>query len=267
MTKIGFIGAGNMAGAIINGIVKGQSLQPSEIAVCDVSEEKLAEFSARGISAYTSVAALAGACKYLVLSVKPQAAEGVLAELSSAVTGETVIISIAAGITGEFIRKKIGFDCKLVLAMPNTPLLVGCGAVAVARIEPISDEEFDFAAGIFRQSGAVEIIPADRLNEVIPINGSSPAFIYLFAKIVCEYSKKYGFDVETSNRLFCNTLIGSAKMMLETGKSHDELIKAVCSPGGATLKGLEALEENGFERALTQCMDACIQRAYELGQK
>ena len=266
MPKIGFIGAGNMAGAIINGVIKGKAIAAGDIAVYDVSTERLAELTSQGICAFKSATELVKNCKYVVVSVKPQVAESILEEIAATVTENTVIISIAAGITAGFIREKIGFKCRVVLAMPNTPLLIGCGAVAVARLEPITDEEFDFATSIFSQSGAVELIPADRLNEVIPINGSSPAFIYRFAQIICEHSAQYGFDTETSNRLFCNALIGAAKMMLETGKTHDELIKAVCSPGGTTLKGLEALEENGFEHAITECMDACIKRAYELGK-
>lgn len=266
MPQIGFIGAGNMGTAIINGMVKNGVFSENDIAVTDRLPQALEALRQRGIATFDDAPALVKACKYVVLSVKPQVLPGVLEQIAPAVTENTVFISIAAGITAEFIRAKVGFACKLVMAMPNTPLLVGCGAVAVARVEPISDAEFDFALNIFRQSGIVEVIPADRLNEVIPINGSSPALIYLFTKIMCEYSGRYGFDVETSNRLFCNALIGSAKMMLETGKTHDELIKAVCSPGGATLKGLEALEQKGFEGAITAYFDACIKRAYELGQ-
>lgn len=267
MPKIGFIGAGNMATAIIDGMVKNGAYQAQDIAVSGRTREKLLPFGERGIQICDDAVELVKACKYVVLSVKPQVLLGVLEQIAPVVTENTVFISIAAGITASFIREKIGFECKLVLTMPNTPLLVGCGAVAVARVEPISDDEFDFVLNIFRQSGAVEVIAADRLNEVIPINGSSPALIYLFTKIICDYSKRYGFDMQTSNRLFCNALIGSAKMMMETEKTHDELIKAVCSPGGATLKGLEALEQNGFETALTSYVDACIKRAYELGQK
>lgn len=266
MSKIGFIGAGNMASAIINGIVSGGTLPAGEITVCDISDEKLAEFAARGINTCKNAIELVQSCKYVLLSVKPQVVEGVLEQIAGSVTESTVIISIVAGVTADFIRKKTIPSCRIVLVMPNTPLLIGCGSVAIARLEPIAEDEFDFAVSIFQKSGEVQMIPADRLNEVIPINGSSPAFIYRFAQIICEHSKQYGFDVETSNRLFCNALIGSAKMMLETGKTHDELIKAVCSPGGTTLKGLEALEENGFEHAITECMDACIKRAYELGK-
>lgn len=256
-----------MATAIINGIIKGKTLPANEITVCDISQECLSRFASQGLCICSDAAKLVESCKYVVLSVKPQVAEGVLEGISKSVNDETVIISIAAGITAKLIRKKIGFNCRLVLVMPNTPLLIGAGSVAVAMLEPITDEEFEFASAIFKQSGSVEIIPEDKLNEVIPINGSSPALIYRLAQIICEYGKGYGFDEETSNRLFCNALIGSAKMMLETGKTHDELIKAVCSPGGTTLKGLEALEENNFAAAVTGYMDACVKRAYELGKK
>ncbi|MDY4191259.1 MAG: pyrroline-5-carboxylate reductase [Oscillospiraceae bacterium] len=263
---IGFIGAGNMAGAMIGGILKAGIVLPEQAAVSDLLEEKTAPYAARGLGVYADPAELVRNCRYVVLSVKPQVMEAVLQNIAQAVTEEHVLISIAAGVSCRYIRSVIGFECKVVPVMPNTPLLVGEGAVAVGREEPISAEEFDFVTGLFRAGGRVEVIDSGKLNEVIPINGSSPAMIYLLAKYMCSYAETQGISYEAANRLFCQTLIGSAKMMLESGKTHDELIAMVTSPGGTTYRMLDALKERGLDDMVEDACGRCVRRAYELGK-
>lgn len=263
--KIGFIGCGNMAGAIIRGIVHGGILELEEIGVCDTNIERLETLRKHGLRAYADAKELARGARFLVLAVKPQVVAEVLESIAPCISPSHVIVNIAAGITPAFIREKIGFDCSVVPVMPNTPLLIGSGAVAMAHIQPISDSDFQFVQDVFNSSGSVELVAEDKLNEVIPVNGSSPAFVYLFAKTVAEYGKRYGIEGDVAMRLFCHTLIGSAKMLMESGKTPDELIQAVCSPGGTTLKGMAALEEFGFCKALNEAADACVKRAYELG--
>ncbi|MGI5967116.1 MULTISPECIES: pyrroline-5-carboxylate reductase [Anaerotruncus] len=264
--KIGFIGAGNMAGAIINGIVSSGLLKPEEIAVNDVRAAQVESYTSRGFAGCDTIAQLVESCAYVVLSVKPQNFPDVLAQIKPAAKPDTVFISIAAGMSAEYIKKALGFDAKVVRVMPNTPLLIGCGAVAISRVDPTSPEEFAFAKSIFAAAGQVEEVDADKMNEVIPLNSSSPAYIYLFAKVFVDRAAELGFDPDVANRLFCNTLIGSAKMMMETGKTHQELIDMVTSPAGTTFEGLAALGRNNFEKALTECFDDTIRRAYELGK-
>ena len=263
---IGFIGTGNMAGAIINGIVASHMISPSQIALYDINKEKLESYRSQGFAVCKSIEALVSQCKNVVLSIKPQNFTDVLAQIRPAVNKETVFISIAAGISAQFIKENLGYDVKLVRVMPNTPLLLGCGSSAISKIDPVTEEEFSFVKKIFACAGQVETIDSEKMNEVIPLNGSSPAYIYLFAKVFVDRAVSLGFDADTANRLFCNTLIGSAKMMLESGKTHQELIDMVTSPGGTTFAGLKALEENNFNKALIQCFDDTIKRAYELGQ-
>ncbi|MEM1483963.1 pyrroline-5-carboxylate reductase [Oscillospiraceae bacterium PP1C4] len=263
---IGFIGAGNMAGAIINGIVSSGMLEPEKIAVYDVKAEHLHTYASRGFAACDSIGELVQSCNYVFLSVKPQNFADVLAQIKPAATLQTVFVSIAAGISAEFIKSGVGFDAKIIRVMPNTPLLIGSGSTALSQVAPTSDEEFAFIKSVFAAAGAVEEVAPDQMNEVIPLNGSSPAYIYLFAKVFVDRAVELGFDADTANRLFCNTLIGSARMMLETGKTHQQLIDMVTSPGGTTFKGLEALHRCGFEQALIDCFDDTIKRAYELGK-
>ena len=207
------------------------------------------------------------AWEIVLLAVKPQNIEKVLTEMAPHYTSEKIIVSIAAGISAACIRRLIGCEkAKVVLVMPNTPMLIGYGAVAMSHDDLVTTEEFCFVKDIFSSAAKVEEIPAHLMNEVIPINGSSPAFIYLFAKLVSEYSDKLGIPYETANRLFCNTLIGSAQMMLQSDKTHQQLIDMVTSPGGTTFAMLDALKECDFAHAVDESFDRCIKRAYELGK-
>ncbi len=264
--KLAVIGVGNMAGAILGGVLGSGLLKPGEITMYDKAPEKMQPFVARGCVAADSAADAAGSCKYVLLSVKPQVLEGVLLSIKGSVSKNAVLISICAGVSAAFIRTTLGFDCRVVTVMPNTPLLLGSGATAIGRVEPISDEEFAFVRSIFSSAGSAYEIPADRMNEVIPLNGSSPAYIYYFAKAFVEEAVENGFSQDTAVELFSAALVGSAKMMTESGKSLDELIAMVSSPGGTTLAGLDALKSGGFEENVKACSRATIKRAYELGK-
>lgn len=264
--KIGFIGTGKMAGAIINGIISSQMLRPDEIAVYDINRDVRDSYQAQGFHACDTIGRLVSGCEYVVLSVKPQNFTDVMAEVKLHANSKTVFVTIMAGISAEAIKQEVGFDAKVIRVMPNTPLLVGYGSIALSRIEPATAEEFHFIKEVFASAGKVEEVSSDMMNEVIPLNGSSPAYIYLFAKVFVDRAVELGFDAGVANRLFCNSLIGCAKMMMETGKTHQELIDMVTSKGGTTFKGLEALSRNHFNQALLECFDDTIKRAYELGK-
>lgn len=265
MKILGIIGAGNMASAITKGIISNNTISPSDMMVFDIDAEKLNSFSALGIAKATSENEIVRQCHYVLLAVKPQIYSLVLSKISADCSKKNVFISIAAGISGDYIKNIIGQDEKIVLVMPNTPVLVGCGSSALSCISPTTSEEFDEVMKIFAASGlAVEIDPG-LMREVIPINGSSPAVFYWMAKIFVEKAVEQGFDFNTANQLFCKTMEGSAKMILQAGKSHQDLIDMVSSKGGTTLAMRNAMEESGFRQSLINGIDACIQRAKELG--
>ncbi|MEG1942301.1 MAG: pyrroline-5-carboxylate reductase dimerization domain-containing protein, partial [Angelakisella sp.] len=141
------------------------------------------------------------------------------------------------------------------------------GAAALCCTPNVNYEEKTFGKGLFAAGGiAIEISP-DKMNEIIAVHGSTPAYIYLITKYFCEYAVTQGIDMDTANRLFCQTLVGAAKMMTETGQSHDQLIDMVTSPGGTTLAGLKSLEASNLRDTINACCDATIKRAYELGAK
>ncbi|MBR5404977.1 MAG: pyrroline-5-carboxylate reductase [Oscillospiraceae bacterium] len=263
--KLGFLGAGNMGTAMMRGIAASEirlSGEIEEILAFDTDGAKLANLSDIGVIAAESAQALADAADLLVLAVKPQVLGGVLDTLT--LRKEQVVISICAGISAEFIRSHTIPDARIILVMPNTPLMLGLGATALAKCAGITDAEFTLAKKMFATCGIAEEVPEDKMREVIAVNSSSPAFLYLFAKGFLDYAKSENMDEGAAKRLFAQAMIGSAKMITDSGYSIDELIKMVSSPGGTTLAGLAQLEEHGLADAVKSCCEACTNRAYEL---
>ncbi|WP_295087835.1 pyrroline-5-carboxylate reductase [Ruminococcus sp.] len=266
MSNIGFIGAGNMGTAIMKGISTSSLSNEINLFAFDPCTEKVEALSQYKISACASEKEIMDKCNFVFLAVKPQIIEGVLETIAAYTKKDTVIISIAAGISDEFIAKKTISDAKVILVMPNTPLLLGEGASALSRNERVTDEEFEIVLNIFKICGKAVVIPKDKMKEIIAINGSSPAFIYLFAKGFIDYAASVGIDKAAAEELFTQSLIGSAKMITDSGNTIDELIKMVSSPGGTTLAGLDRLYEGKLTDVVMNCCESCTKRAYELSK-
>ena len=201
------------------------------------------------------------------MAVKPQVLGEVLDKLKGTVDERHVFISICAGISSEFIKAHTCGGARTSIVMPNTPAMLGVGASAIARDKDISDEEFEFAKKVIGSCGLVKEIPMDKMKEIICINGSSPAFIYLFAKGFVDYAENVGIDRKTALELFAQSLTGSAKMLTDSGMNVDELIKQVSSPGGTTLAGIDKLNEGKLTEIVMEACRACTKRAYELAEK
>lgn len=266
MNNIGFIGAGNMGYAIMKGI-SGSKLKDSvKLFAYDKFAPSLERAESIGVTACKSCAGVAEKCGIVFLAVKPQQLDEVLEEIKTTVTKETVIVSICAGIDDKYISSKTVENAKVILVMPNTPLLLGEGATALSRSDSVSDEEFDLVCNIFGQCGEYAVVPKDKMKEIIAINGSSPAFIYLYAKAFIDYAESVGIDEQAAKKLFSKTLIGSAKMITDSGDSIDTLIEKVSSKGGTTIAGLEQLREGNLEQTVKNACEACTKRAYELSK-
>lgn len=261
MKTIGFLGCGNMATAIILGICS--KMLDAKIIAYDINPSQVEKLACHGVE-FVPLEQLVVSADYLVLAVKPQMLAEAVKDVTQKVSKDIVIISIVAGSTKQSIDNLFGFDTKVVMVMPNTPLMVGEGATAIAKNDKLDDEDFSFACDIFKASGKVCLIDEDKLKEIIPINGSSPAYIYHFAKQFIEYGEQVGLDEQTVKELFVQTLIGSAKMLLESDSSIDNLIDMVCSKGGTTIAGLDKMKEFGFDHAVQQGLKRCTERAYEL---
>ncbi len=255
-----------MGTAIIKGISKSSLSKDIELYATDIDLEKLNSLNEFGVSSLENSIEICKKCKYVFLAIKPQMFENLLLDIKDYITKDTVLVSIAAGISDEYIRKNTQEFAKVVLVMPNTPLLLGEGATALSKADFTTEEEFKLVVDIFSACGKSEVITKDKMKEIIAINGSSPAFIYLFAKGFIDYAKKVDISQDTAKKLFAQTLIGSAKMITESGYSIDELIKMVSSPGGTTLKGLEELYNGDLTGIVDKSCEACTKRAYELSK-
>jgi pyrroline-5-carboxylate reductase len=264
--KIGFIGAGNMGTAIMKGIAGSTLAEQVALYAYDHTTEKTAALAADGVTACADVPQVFKTCKYVFLAIKPQQFDSVLPQIAEEITEDTVIVSIAAGITPDYIRSQTKPQAKVIQVMPNTPLLLGKGATALSRNDAVSDAEFSFVEQLFALCGVTSVLPLDKMAEVIAINGSSPAFIYLFAKGFLDYAKEVGIDETAAKQLFAQSLIGSAAMLTDSGYDVDTLIKQVSSPGGTTLAGLDALYEGKLEDTVKDACRRCTKRAYELSK-
>lgn len=264
--RIGFIGAGNMATAIINGILANKAKSAGELSVFDLDEKKLALMAEKGVDTVSSCCELAEKSNIVVLAVKPQNYDEVLADIRDAVKDETVVVTIAAGISIDYVRKGLGKNVPAVRVMPNTPLLLGKGASALCRSENISDSDFDEVYKMFSLSGDAVILPESQMNAVIAVNGSSPAYVYLFAKAMVDYAVSVGIDGDTALSLVAKTFEGSAEMLRSSGDTPEVLIEKVSSKGGTTIEALKVLRERNVPEAIKDAMAACTARAEELGR-
>ncbi len=266
MKNVGFLGAGNMGYAIMKGIT-GSNLKDIKLFAFDLSDAAKEKLKKIGVTVCSCEKELTEKCDYIFLAVKPQVLAGVLETIKDSLTPEKVVVSIAAGITGEYLKSSTSEELKAVLVMPNTPLLLGEGATALAKVEPVTDEEFALVCDIFSACGDTAILSPDKMKEIIAVNSSSPAFIYLFAKGFIEYAQSQDISEDVAKKLFAKTLIGSAKMITDSGSSIDELIKMVSSPGGTTLAGLDRLYEGNLVGTVKNACESCTKRAYELSKK
>lgn len=263
---IGFIGVGNMATAIIKGLISSRIDEETRILGYDVSIEQVKKLEPYGVQVIDNIKVLASQAEFLVLSIKPQNFESVLSELKDAISINTVVISIAAGITENYLMNKLSPYTKVVLVMPNTPLMLNLGATALSQGKNTSLREFEYVCNIFEQSGEIAVVQTNQMNEIIPINGSSPAYIYAFAKAFVSYGKEHGLDGDVCLKLFAQSLRGSAAMLTDSGKSIEELITMVSSLGGTTLEGLSSLNENHFEPIVKEACESTLKRARELNK-
>ncbi len=266
MNTIGFLGTGNMGTAILKGIAGSSMKSETKLYAYNPTAAKVDALASYGVQKCSSEAEVAAASQYLFLAIKPQKFDEVLPRIADAITEDTVLVSIAAGIGVEYIRKLTKPNAKVVLAMPNTPLLLGCGATALATEAPVSDAEFAVVRRIFDACGMTAVIEPAQMKEIIAINGSSPAFIYLFAKGFLDYAEQVGLSGDVAKELFAQSLIGSAKMITDSGYSIAELIRQVSSPGGSTLAGLDRFYAGNLTDVVQDACDHCTRRAYELAK-
>jgi pyrroline-5-carboxylate reductase len=264
--KIGFIGAGNMAGALVKGLLRAGGCAPADLWVSDAADAQLRRLKrAHKIDGVRDNRALVRGSLTIVLAVKPQVMAQVLEEIRSEATPKKLFISIAAGFPLRRLEQGLGSGSRVVRVMPNTPCLVGKGmAVAVAGSHA-TPADLKHTLKLFSACGeAVAITGEALLDAVTALSGSGPAFVYYFAEALVDGGVRGGLSAQLATKLCFQTLVGAAAMLVESGMSARELREMVTSPGGTTLAGLTALEQHRFRDAVIAAVEAANRRAHEL---
>ncbi len=258
--KIGFIGGGNMAGAIANGVIASGLCEKSDITVCDIDAETLKKYDSGINTSCDNKDALL--CDYIVLAVKPFILSKVLEGISEENINGKVFISIAAGISVAEIKSILGDGAKVVRVMPNTPAQVGEGMTVIAKPdECVTEGELSDVVKIFDAVGKTEIMQESMINVVTGVSGSSPAYVFMLIEAMADAGVAGGIPRDAAYRLAAQSVLGSAKMVLETGKHPAELKDMVCSPKGTTIEAVAELEARGFRSAIIEAIKKCNEKA------
>lgn len=264
--KIGFIGLGNMAKAIIGGIENKKVASPSDILGSAKTEATKAKVHEEfGITIMENNAAVAAASDILFLAVKPIFFPEIMEEIKKAVKPETLVVSIAAGKTIEYIENGLGNPkVKLIRCMPNTPALVGEGCTGVCVNANVTDKETEAVMEILSSFGKAYIVPERLMDVVGAVSGSSPAFVFMFIEALADGAVAGGMPRSQAYEFAAQAVLGSAALVLETGKHPGELKDMVCSPGGTTIEGVRALEKYGMRSAVMEAMGAVLDKTRKL---
>lgn len=259
--KIGFIGCGNMASAIMGGIIKEKVFAPADIYGADAFPAAVEKAVSRfGIQAEPDNVSLVKAVDVLVLAVKPQYYQTVIEEIRDAVSAQ-LVITIAPGKTLAWLSEQFGKDVRIVRTMPNTPAMVGRGMTAMCCNEFVTEADKETAGGILGGFGDYEIIPEHLMDAVVAVSGSSPAYVFMMIEAMADAAVMGGMPRQQAYKFAAKAVEGSAAMVSELGKHPGELKDMVCSPAGTTIEAVRVLEEKGFRSALIECMQACIDKA------
>ena len=264
MFKFGFIGSGNMGYSMMKGLIDKYSIDDITFN-CKTEKNKVKINNEVGIKHQNNNVEVAKNSKYIILAVKPYMYNDILNEILKELNEDKIVISIAPGITIKRISETIGNKSRIVRVMPNTPVLVKEGMSLVSYIEEdFSQEEINEIHDMLSSFGKVKALDEKYIDMAMPVTGSSPAYVYMMIEALADGAVKLGLDRETSYEVIAQAVLGSAKMVLETGKHPAELKDNVCSPGGTTIEAVKALEDNGFRSALINAVEENYKKSQRL---
>lgn len=267
MIKLGIIGCGNMGGAMLRQMLKAGLFTPEEVIVSDKNPSLRAQLKSELGVNVTYRNEEAAAATTLLLAVKPQFVREVGAEIAGAVNPNALIISIVAGYDLAMLHGLLQNDvAHIIRVMPNTPAMVGEGVLAACRGQHVTDEEWKLGMKLLSCMGMAEEVTENLMDAVTGLSGSSPAFVFLFLEALADAGVRGGLPRATAQRFAAQTLLGSAKLALETGKHPGQLKDMVTSPAGTTIEGVAALERNAFRSAVMEAVDAAIQKSKSFHQ-
>ena len=263
---IGFLGAGNMAEALIRGLVRGGHFPADRVIASAPRAERRDELTRQyGIQAYASNLELARRCDVLVLAVKPQILPKVLREIAAEVRKDALVVSVAAGVDTTTIEELLPGQ-RVVRSMPNTPALVGAGATAISAGKAATDDDMALARFVFDSVGLTVTLDESQLDAVTGLSGSGPAYIFLILEALADAGVKVGLSRRNAQRLAAQTVMGSAKLLLDTDEHPGKLKDMVTSPGGTAIAGLHTLEQGGLRTTLINAVETATKRARELSR-
>jgi pyrroline-5-carboxylate reductase len=265
--RLAVIGSGVMGEALLSGILGRGKFRPDQVVVTDPRASRLADLKARyGVSTATDNVAAAMDADLVILAVKPQIVAGVLSEIGTVMTGGTVV-SIAAGISLSFLESRLPDGVTVVRAMPNSPCQVGAGAVALSAGRGVNDDVKSYVTDTLESVGRTVWVGEELMDAVTGLSGSGPAYVFLLIEALADGGVRAGLTRDAAQELAAQTVLGSARMVLETGTHPAVLRERVCTPGGTTIAGLFALEQKAFRAAVMEAVDASAARSRELAKR
>lgn len=263
--KIGFIGLGNMAKAVIGGMLKQGIVAPQDIIGSAKTQATLdAVEKAFGIRTAADNRQTAVEADVLILAVKPVFFPEIIEEIRESVTEDKLIISIAAGKTMAWIKDAFGRPVRLIRCMPNTPALVGEGCTAVCADGAVKQEETAFCIRLMESFGKAIAIPERLMDAAGAVGGSAPAYVFMFIEALADGGVAAGMPRKQAYEFAAQAVLGSAKLVLESGLHPGELKDMVCSPGGTTIEGVRVLEDKGMRSAVMEAIGACVEKSGKL---
>lgn len=267
--RFAFLGVGNMGGALLNGFLKSGLVKPEEIIVFDIDSSKYNNYIMQGIKTAPDTASAVRGAEYTVIALKPSIVGSSMKELSADKTAfeGTTFISIAAAVPIDYICESLGEIVPVIRTMPSTPMLIGQGAIALCRNSAVEKEKFEFMCRLFSEIAEVSVMEESCLNSIISVNGSSPAYVYLFVKAMLEGAMEQGITKEQALPLILKTIEGSVDMIRQSDVDIDVLIQRVASPNGTTLAALNSFYKDDFVGAIKRAMAACTKRADEISKE
>ncbi len=266
--KLGFIGIGNMGSAMIRSIAKSPNLPIRGIYIYDIDTEKMnALKNDTGAEILKSGAEVVEKSDVIILAVKPNMVKTVLEESIDKFDDKKILVSIAVGLPIKLYKDIIGNNRKVIRTMPNTPAQVGEGMTLISYDNNISEDDLKIVRPLFETLGKVDTIDEKLMSEVTALTGSSPAYVFMFIEAMADAAVLSGIPRGMAYKLAAQAVLGSAKMVLETGKHPGELKDQVCSPAGTTIEAVSALEKNGFRYSIIEAMNECTKRAREIGKQ
>lgn len=260
--KLGFIGTGNLATAILRGVVASGTVGADEIAIFDINAEKVSQLSAElSVNAFSSASQVISECENVVVAVKPKDIAPLIESVrADAQKSNPLVISTAAGTTTEKLVTCFGYDAKVIRIMPNINAAVGESMTAICASPAVTDSDRAFAMSFCSCFGKAVELEEKYFSAFTAVAGSAPAFAYMFADALAAAGIKYGIPASVSQDIAAQMLLGSAKMLLESPLAVSELIRNVCSPGGTTIEGVCSLKETGFENSVFTAVDKTVEK-------